>query len=53
MAIDKRIEKNKDGGFSIIFEDKDGSGDLNRIMGQLCEEHRKAKQSKDSETDKA
>jgi len=48
MAIDKRIEKNNDGSFSIVFEDKDGSGDLNRVMSQLCEEHKKAKQKKSS-----
>ena len=43
MSVDKRIEMNPDGGFSIVFEDKDGSGDLDRIMGDLCKKHREAK----------
>jgi len=43
MAVDKRIEMNPDGGFSIVFEDKDGSGDLDRIIGDLCKKHREAK----------
>lgn len=43
MAVDKRIEMNPDGSFSVVFEDKDGSGDLNRIMGDLCKKHREAK----------
>ena len=43
MAVEKRIEMNPDGGISVIFEDKDGSGDLNRIMGELCERHRQNK----------
>ena len=43
MAVDKRIEMNPDGSFSVVFEDKDGSGDLDRIMGDLCKKHREAK----------
>lgn len=43
MAVDKRIEMNPDGGFSVVFEDKDGSGDLNRIMGDLCKKQREAR----------
>ena len=43
MAVDKRIEMNPDGSFSVVFEDKDGSGDLDRIMCDLCKNHREAK----------
>ena len=42
MAVNTKIEKNPDGGFSIVIEE-DGSGDLNRIMGELCQKHREAK----------
>ena len=42
MAVNTKIEKNPDGGFSIVIEE-DGSGDLNRIMGELCRKHREAK----------
>ena len=42
MAVKTKLEKNPDGGFSIVIEE-DGSGDLNRIMGELCQKHREAK----------
>ena len=42
MAVRTKLEKNPDGGFSIVIEE-DGSGDLNRIMGELCRKHREAK----------
>ena len=42
MAVQTKLEKNPDGGFSIVIEE-DGSGDLNRIMGELCQKHREAK----------
>lgn len=42
MAVKTKLEKNHDGGFSIVIEE-DGSGDLNRIMGELCQKHREAK----------
>ncbi len=38
MAVKAKIEKQPDGGFAVVFEE-DGSGDLNRIMGDLCEKH--------------
>ena len=34
-----KFEKRPEGGFAITFEE-DGSGDLNRVMGDLCEKHR-------------
>ena len=34
-----KFEKRPEGGFSITFEE-DGSGDLNRVMDDLCEKHR-------------
>lgn len=43
MAVDKRIEMNPEGGFSVVFEYKDGSCVINRIMGDLCNKHREAK----------
>lgn len=43
MAVNTKIENNLDGGFSIVIEE-DGSGDLNRIMGELCQKHREAKE---------
>lgn len=43
MAVKTKVEKNPEGGFSIIIEE-DGSGDLNRIMGELCQKHREAKE---------
>ena len=43
MAVNTKIENNPDGGFSITIEE-DGSGYLNRIMGELCQKHREAKE---------
>ena len=34
-----KFEKRPEGGFAITFEE-DGSGDLNKVMGDLCEKHR-------------
>ena len=34
-----KFEKRPEGGFAITFEE-DGSGDLNRVMGDLCEKHK-------------
>lgn len=42
MAVKTKLEKNPDGGFSIVIEE-DGSGDLNRIMGELCQKHKEAR----------
>ena len=42
MAVKTKLEKNPDGGFSIVIEE-DGSGDLNRTMGELCRKHKEAK----------
>ena len=42
MAVKTKLEQNPDGGFSIVIEE-DGSGDLNRIMGELCQKHKEAK----------
>ena len=42
MAVKTKLEQNPDGGFSIVIEE-DGSGDLNRIMGELCRKHKEAK----------
>lgn len=52
MAVNTRIENNPDGGFSIVIEE-DGSGDLNRIMGDLCKKHREARKKgeDDSQTE--
>ena len=33
MAVNMKIKKNPNGGFSFVIEE-DGSGDLNRIMGE-------------------
>lgn len=44
MAVNTRIENNPDGGFSVVFEE-DGSGDLNRIIDDLCKKHREEKES--------
>lgn len=44
MAVNTRIENNPEGGFSVVFEE-DGSGDLNRIIDDLCKKHREAKES--------
>ena len=38
-----KLEKNPNGGFSFVIEE-DGSGDLNRIMGELCKKHREARE---------
>lgn len=43
MAVKTKLEKNSDGGFSIVIEE-DGSGDLDRIMGELCKKHREARE---------
>ena len=43
MAVKMTFEKQPDGGFAIVFEE-DGSGDLNRVMGDLCEKHRIARE---------
>lgn len=43
MAVNIKIEKQPDGGFAVVFEE-DGSGDFNRIMGDLCGKHRIAKE---------
>lgn len=52
MAVNTKIESNPDGGFSVVFEE-DGSGDLNRIMGELCKKHREARErgEDDSQTE--
>ena len=34
-----KFEKRPEGGFAITFEE-DGSGDLNKVMGDLCEKHK-------------
>ena len=39
MGVKVTFEKRPDGGFAIKFEE-DGSGDLNKVMGDLCEKHR-------------
>lgn len=41
MAVEVRLEKNPDGGISFVLEDKDGSADLDKIIGELCEKHKK------------
>lgn len=43
MAVKAKFEKNPNGGFSFVIEE-DGSGDLNRIMGELCQKHREARE---------
>lgn len=43
MAVKAKFEINPNGGFSIVIEE-DGSGDLNRIMGELCKKHREARE---------
>ena len=43
MAVKTKVKNNPDGGFSITIEE-DGSGDLNRIMGELCRKHREARE---------
>ena len=39
MGVKVKFEKRPEGGFAITFEE-DGSGDLNKVMGDLCEKHR-------------
>ena len=39
MGVKVKFDKRPDGGFAIIFEE-DGSGDLNKVMGDLCEKHK-------------
>ena len=39
MGVKVKFEKRPEGGFAIVFEE-DGSGDLNRVMGDLCEKHK-------------
>ena len=52
MAVNTKIESNPDGGFSIVIEE-DGSGDLNRIMGELCKKHREARERREDNTQTA
>ena len=52
MAVKIKPEKNPDGGFSIVIEE-DGSGDLNRIMGELCQKHREARERREDNTQTA
>ena len=39
MGIKAKIKKRPEGGFSISFEEN-GSGDLNKVIDDLCEKHR-------------
>ena len=39
MGVKVKFEKRPEGRFAITFEE-DGSGDLNKVMGDLCEKHR-------------
>lgn len=52
MAVKTKIENNPDGSFSIVIEEG-GSGDLNRIIGELCKKHREARErgEDDSQTE--
>lgn len=52
MAVNTKIESNPEGGFSVVFEE-DGSGDLNRIMDELCQKHRETRErgEDDSQTE--
>ena len=52
MAVKTKLEKNPDGGFSIVIEEG-GSGDLNRIMGELCQKHREARERREDNTQTA
>ena len=52
MAVKTKLEKNSDGGFSIVIEE-DGSGDLNRIMGELCRKHMEARERREDDTQTA
>lgn len=49
MAVNTKVKNNPDGGFSITIEE-DGSGDLNRIMGELCRKHREARERGEDDT---
>ena len=49
MAVKAKLEKNPNGGFSFVIEE-DGSGDLNRIMGELCKKHREARERGKNDT---
>ena len=49
MAVKTKVKNNPDGGFSITIEE-DGSGDLNRIMGELCRKHREARERVEDDT---
>ena len=49
MAVKAKFEKNPNGGFSIVIEE-DGSGDLNRIMGELCRKHMEAREGGEDDT---
>ena len=49
MAVKTKVKNNPDGGFSITIEE-DGSGDLNRIMGELCRKHREARERGEDDT---
>lgn len=52
MAVNTKIENPPSGGFSIVIEE-DGSGNLNRIMGELCQKHKEARErgEDDSQTE--
>ena len=39
MGVKVKYEKRPEGGFAIIFEE-DGSGDLNKVMNNLCDKHK-------------
>ena len=39
MGVKVKFEKRPEGGFAITFEE-DGTGDLNKVMGDLCEKQR-------------
>ena len=39
MGVKVKFEKRPEGGFAITFEEN-GSGDLNKVMGDLCEKHK-------------
>ena len=39
MGVKVKFEKRSEGGFAISFEE-DGSGDLNKVIGSLCEKHK-------------
>ena len=49
MAVKTKVKNNPDGGFSITIEE-DGSGELNRIMGELCRKHREARERGEDDT---